>query len=55
MAPAPKLAPAAVATALVKALQDGTEDVYPGDVAREWLERWQEDPKVLERELAGGS
>ena len=53
--PPPKLAPAAVATALVKALQDGTEDVYPGDVAREWLERWQEDPKVLERELAGGS
>ena len=53
--PPPKLAPAALASALVKALQDGTEDVYPGDVAREWLERWQEDPKVLERELAGGS
>ncbi len=52
----PKLAPAALASALVKALRDGVEDVYPGDVAQEWLERWREDPKVLERELAlGGS
>ena len=30
------------------------EDVYPGDVAQEWLERWRENPKVLERELAAG-
>jgi len=28
--------------------------VYPGDVAQEWLERWRENPKVLERELAAG-
>jgi NAD(P)-dependent dehydrogenase (short-subunit alcohol dehydrogenase family)/uncharacterized OB-fold protein len=52
--PPPKLAPSAVASAIVKALKDGVEDVYPGDVAQEWLERWRENPKVLERELAAG-
>ena len=46
--------PPKVASAIVKALRDGIEDVYPGDVAQEWLERWRENPKVLERELAAG-
>lgn len=50
----PKLAPAALARAIVKALRDGVEDIYPGDVAQEWLERWRDDPKVLERELSDG-
>jgi len=50
--PLPKIAPDALARAIVKALQDGLEDVYPGDVATEWLARWRENPKVLERELA---
>ncbi|HEX7382122.1 MAG TPA: SDR family NAD(P)-dependent oxidoreductase [Nevskiaceae bacterium] len=48
----PKLGPAALAKAVVQALRDGVEDVYPGDVARDWLARWKDDPKVLERELA---
>ncbi|MBK6007537.1 SDR family NAD(P)-dependent oxidoreductase [Ramlibacter ginsenosidimutans] len=52
--PPPKLAPAALASAVVRALKEGVEDVYPGDVAQEWLERWRENPKVLERELAAG-
>ena len=52
--PPPKLAPAALAAAVVRALRDGVEDVYPGDVAHEWFERWRDDPKVLERELAAG-
>ena len=52
--PPPKLAPAALASAIVKALKEGIEDVYPGDVAQEWRERWRDDPKVLERELAAG-
>jgi NAD(P)-dependent dehydrogenase (short-subunit alcohol dehydrogenase family)/uncharacterized OB-fold protein len=52
--PPPKLAPATLANAIVKALRDGVEDVYPGDVAQEWLERWRDNPKVLERELAAG-
>ena len=52
--PPPKVAPAGIASAVVKALRDGVEDVYPGDVAQEWLERWRDNPKVLERELAAG-
>jgi NAD(P)-dependent dehydrogenase (short-subunit alcohol dehydrogenase family)/uncharacterized OB-fold protein len=51
--PPPKVAPAALASAIVRALQDGVEDVYPGDVAQEWLERWRDNPKALEREIAG--
>jgi NAD(P)-dependent dehydrogenase (short-subunit alcohol dehydrogenase family)/uncharacterized OB-fold protein len=50
--PPPKIAPAALANAIVKALQDGVEDVYPGDVAQEWLARWRDNPKALERELS---
>jgi NAD(P)-dependent dehydrogenase (short-subunit alcohol dehydrogenase family)/uncharacterized OB-fold protein len=52
--PPPKLAPGALAGAVVNALKKGIEDVYPGEVAQEWLERWRDNPKVLERELAGG-
>jgi len=52
--PAPKLAPDTLANAMVKALRDGVEDIYPGDVAQEWLERWRDNPKILERELAAG-
>lgn len=50
--PPPKLTPEALAAAIVKALRDGVEDVYPGDVAQEWLQRWRDNPKVLEREIA---
>lgn len=50
--PPPKVAPAALAQAIVRALQDGLEEIYPGDVAQEWLARWRENPKALERELA---
>lgn len=49
----PKLAPAGLASAIIKALKDGVEDVYPGDVAQDWLARWRDNPKALERELAG--
>ena len=52
--PPPKLSPEALAGAVVKALRDGLEDVYPGEVAQEWLQRWRDNPKVLERELAAG-
>lgn len=49
--PPPKLTAEALAKSVVSALRDGVEDVYPGDVAQEWLARWRENPKVLEREL----
>jgi NAD(P)-dependent dehydrogenase (short-subunit alcohol dehydrogenase family)/uncharacterized OB-fold protein len=48
--PPPKITAEAMARAVVGALRDGIEDVYPGDVAQEWLNRWLESPKVLERE-----
>jgi NAD(P)-dependent dehydrogenase (short-subunit alcohol dehydrogenase family) len=50
--PPPKVTPAALASAIVKALKEGIEDVYPGDVAQEWLARWRDNPKALERELS---
>ncbi|HTM58831.1 MAG TPA: SDR family NAD(P)-dependent oxidoreductase [Burkholderiales bacterium] len=50
--PPPKVAPAALANAVVKALREGVEDVYPGDVAQEWLARWRDNPKALEKELS---
>jgi NAD(P)-dependent dehydrogenase (short-subunit alcohol dehydrogenase family)/uncharacterized OB-fold protein len=49
--PPPKLAPAALAKAVVKALQGGVEDIYPGDVAQDLFAKWQESAKVLEREM----
>ena len=52
--PPPKIAPKALAGAIVKALKDGVEDLYPGDIAQDWLARWRDNPKVLERELAAG-
>lgn len=50
--PPPKLAPLALARAIIGALREGIEDVYPGDVAQEWLARWRDNPKALERELS---
>jgi short-subunit dehydrogenase len=48
----PKILPSALAQAVVKALQGGVEDLYPGDVAQEWLARWRDNPKALEREVS---
>jgi NAD(P)-dependent dehydrogenase (short-subunit alcohol dehydrogenase family) len=47
----PKLSPVSLASALVEALKNSVEDVYPGEVAQEWLARHLESPKTLEREL----
>jgi NAD(P)-dependent dehydrogenase (short-subunit alcohol dehydrogenase family)/uncharacterized OB-fold protein len=48
----PKLAPSALAKSIIDALRSGVEDVYAGDVAQEWFDRWRDNPKALERELA---
>jgi NAD(P)-dependent dehydrogenase (short-subunit alcohol dehydrogenase family)/uncharacterized OB-fold protein len=52
LVPPPKLAPSALATAVVNGLKQGVEDIYPGDVAQDLRTRWHENAKVLERELA---
>jgi NAD(P)-dependent dehydrogenase (short-subunit alcohol dehydrogenase family) len=46
------LPPSRVAAEIVEALRGGAEDVFPGDVAEDWMARWRDNPKVLERELA---
>jgi NAD(P)-dependent dehydrogenase (short-subunit alcohol dehydrogenase family) len=50
--PPPKVTPAALATAVVRALQQGLEDVFVGDVAEDIRQRLAVNPKALERELA---
>jgi NAD(P)-dependent dehydrogenase (short-subunit alcohol dehydrogenase family)/uncharacterized OB-fold protein len=49
--PPPKVAPSAVARATVRALQQGLEDVFVGDVADDIRARLAVSPKALEREL----
>jgi len=51
LVPPPKLAPAALAKSIVKALQDGVEDIYPGDVAQDLFQKWRLNAKALERDL----
>src|SRR5262249_51232056 len=51
--PPPKVAPAALARAVVEALRAGLEDVFVGDVAEDVRARLAVNPKALERELAG--
>jgi len=51
----PKLSPGALAAAVVAALQGSLEDVYPGEVAQDWLARYRDNAKALERELSEGS
>lgn len=51
----PKMSADSVAKAIVQGLEQGLEDVYPGELARELFFRWRQNPKVLERELAAGS
>jgi hypothetical protein len=52
--PPPKVAPAALAAAVVRALRNGIEDLAVGDVAQDLLERWKDSPSLLARELAAG-
>ncbi len=49
--PPPKVAPSALAKAVVDALRKGTEDVFVGDVAQDIRARLAVNPKALEREL----
>jgi NAD(P)-dependent dehydrogenase (short-subunit alcohol dehydrogenase family)/uncharacterized OB-fold protein len=51
--PPPKVAPAALARAVVDALRRGLEDVFVGDIAEDVRQRLAVNPKALEREMAG--
>jgi len=50
--PPPKLAPAQLANAVVKALREGLEDVYPGAMAEGMHAALRLDAKALEKEMA---
>lgn len=49
--PSPKVAPAALAKAVVAALRAGIEDAFVGEVAQDIRARLAVNPKALEREL----
>lgn len=49
--PPPKVTPAQIARAVVEALEEGTEDTFVGDVARDVAERFAKNPKLAEREM----
>jgi NAD(P)-dependent dehydrogenase (short-subunit alcohol dehydrogenase family)/uncharacterized OB-fold protein len=51
--PPPKVTPTALANAVVRALKQGVEDVFVGDVAEDIRSRLAVNPKALEREMAG--
>jgi NAD(P)-dependent dehydrogenase (short-subunit alcohol dehydrogenase family) len=51
--PPPKVTPAALARAVIDALNKGLEDVFVGEVAEDVRARLAVNPKALERELAG--
>ncbi len=49
--PPPKVTGTALARSVISGLQQGLEDVWCGDVAKDFNERFRKDPKVLEIEL----
>ena len=51
--PPPKVTPAALAGAVVRALKQGVEDAYVGDIAEDIQARLAVNPKALEREMEG--
>jgi len=51
MVPPPKVRPNVVASAIVSALNSGTEDVFVGDVAEDIRRRLEANPKAVERDL----
>ena len=46
----PKVAPAALAAAVVAALREGREEVVVGEIAKEIHAKWAEDPRLLRQE-----
>jgi NAD(P)-dependent dehydrogenase (short-subunit alcohol dehydrogenase family)/uncharacterized OB-fold protein len=49
--PPPKVTPDQLAGSVVRALQQGIETVALGPVAEDIVQRWKDDPMLLEREL----
>ena len=52
--PPPKLGPGVIARGVVTALEQGLEEAFAGDIARDVAARWTDDPDLLIREMTGG-
>jgi hypothetical protein len=50
--PFDKVSPSTVAQAIVDALENGTEDVFPDPMATQLYEGWKADAKALEKQMA---
>lgn len=50
--PFDKVSPPSVADAIVEALEEGTEDVFPDPMAQGLFKSWREDAKAVERMMA---
>jgi NAD(P)-dependent dehydrogenase (short-subunit alcohol dehydrogenase family) len=50
--PPPKLPPAQVAGAVIKMIQDGVEEAYPGSIASDLAAAIRQDSKTVEREFS---
>ena len=50
--PPPKMPPKEVAEAVMEAIETGTEEIYPGDMASGLSQGLTHDPKAVEKELA---
>ena len=53
--PPPKVSPAAIGVAVVRALRDGVEHAAVGDVAQDIVARWRDNPDILAHEMMEGS
>lgn len=53
--PPPKVAPRALARAIVAGLTEGREEVAAGDVADDITARWRDDPEQLDRDRREGN
>ncbi|MBX2869336.1 MAG: SDR family oxidoreductase [Acidiferrobacterales bacterium] len=51
--PPPKMAPADVVSAALDGLEEGLEEIYPGEMASGLNQGLSADPKAVEKELAG--
>jgi len=51
--PPPKVSPRVLARTVVSGLINGLEEVACGDVAKDALARWLDDPALMEREMRG--
>jgi NAD(P)-dependent dehydrogenase (short-subunit alcohol dehydrogenase family) len=50
--PFDKVSPSSVADAIVEALMEGKEDVFPDPISQDLFKSWQDDAKAIERTVA---